>query len=85
MEEKSKMKGLPVAAFIILTLQIMGSESKKCCDPHARWFECKPCHSVPCGTTPPDICIEICIHEPGCYCEEGYRVKNGECVLPRDC
>ncbi|KAG5893791.1 hypothetical protein JTB14_005456 [Gonioctena quinquepunctata] len=72
-----------LVALFVITICIMGTESR--CGPNARWYECKPCRSVPCGTTPPDVCTLDCKAPSGCYCEEGYREKNGECVLPCDC
>ncbi|XP_074028079.1 chymotrypsin inhibitor-like [Leptinotarsa decemlineata] len=81
-----KMGKTIILAFVVFTFYcFLVVDSDKQCGPHQRFFECRPCRSVSCGTTPPDVCIALCIEEPGCYCEEGYREKDGKCVLPCDC
>ncbi|KAG5893795.1 hypothetical protein JTB14_005460 [Gonioctena quinquepunctata] len=80
-----------VVALLSTTLCVMLTESQESCGTHERYFECKPCHEVPCGQTPPDVCPADCIQTPGCYCEEGYRrlrrfaFPTAKCVLPSEC
>ncbi|KAG5893793.1 hypothetical protein JTB14_005458 [Gonioctena quinquepunctata] len=80
------MKGVLFLISVAITICVVRAESPPpCCGLHQNYFECKPCFSVPCGTTPPKICPKICIQKPRCYCIEGYREKDGKCVLPCEC